>query len=216
MSDCPYDSDYFLRGKESGKSLFENYRWLPELTIPMVMAMVRHLKIKHEHTVLDFGCARGYTVKALRQQGFKAFGVDCSPWAIENCDPEVRQLVYLDTKPRLQYDWIIAKDVLEHVEAYQDAIDSMMCQAAVGVFVVVPLGGQDGSPLINDGRYVIPEYEQDVTHRWRWTLAQWAAYFMRPGWEVTASYRVKGVKDNWYRDGWEKGNGFLICRRINS
>ena len=31
-----YDEDYFLRGKQTGKSLYEDYRWLPELTRPMV------------------------------------------------------------------------------------------------------------------------------------------------------------------------------------
>ena len=57
---CPnkqYDADYFLRGKETGKSLYENYRWLPDLTTPMVCSIISHLGIRSGDTILDFGCA---------------------------------------------------------------------------------------------------------------------------------------------------------------
>ena len=67
-----YDADYFLRGKQTGRSLYENYRWLPDLTIPMVAAMIRHLGIKPDDKILDFGCARGYVVKAFREMGYRA------------------------------------------------------------------------------------------------------------------------------------------------
>ena len=38
-----YDEDYFLNGKASGKSLYENYRWLPVETIAMAKAICSHL-----------------------------------------------------------------------------------------------------------------------------------------------------------------------------
>src|SRR5436305_1382867 len=87
--ECQYDEDYFLRGKESGKSLYSDYRWLPELTIPMVCAMIRHLGIGPDDTVLDFGCARGYVVKAFQELGYIAYGYDTSEWAVQNADPAV-------------------------------------------------------------------------------------------------------------------------------
>lgn len=205
MSDA-YDEDYFMRGKESGKSLYHDYRWLPDLTIPMVKRMIDHLGIRKDQTILDFGCARGYTVKAFRQLGYLAFGVDSSKWAIENCDPEVKEYVWEGSITE-RIDWVIAKDVLEHVKPVQSTIKQLMQCARIGVFAVVPLEGPRG-------KYVVPDYELDITHIHRKQLKWWAAYFMDVGWSVTASYRVRGIKDNYYQPDWVKGNGFITARRI--
>ena len=64
-----YDKNYYECGIESGKSLYTNYRWMPELTIPMCSRMIEHLKISSRDKILDFGCAKGYSVKAC-----------CAPW----------------------------------------------------------------------------------------------------------------------------------------
>ena len=212
MFDANYfDADYFLRGKETGKSLYTDYRWLPELTIPMAGAIVNHLGITYDHKILDFGCARGYTVKALRHLGYDAFGVDVSEWAIENADESTKPYLSVLADSLLLEkgcDWVIAKDVLEHVQYVANVVPLLMGMARVGVFVVVPLSATDG------GRYVVEDYEKDVTHVHRLTLATWAKMFMHPGWSVEASYRVKGVKDNYYKPGWEAANGFITARRI--
>jgi len=201
-----YDENYFLHGKQAGKSLYENYRWLPELTIPMVQAIVAHLSISKAETVLDFGCARGYVVRAFRELGYDAYGIDVSAWAVENADPTVKKYVSLEClKPN--YSWILAKDVLEHVPAAADTVTELMNSAQCGVFAVVPLSKFDDRP------YVIADYEKDVTHIHRLTLASWVQMFVRPGWRVECSYRVKGVKDNYAQ--FEKGNGFVTARRIH-
>lgn len=201
-----YDADYFLRGKESGKSLYSDYRWMPDLTIPMVKRIIAHLGIQEADYVLDFGSARGYTVKALRELGYYGWGIDASAWAIDNCDPAVRNYVDLSDKVVAKYDWIIAKDVLEHVNGVQACIDNLCNRAQKGVFAVVPLSLFDGSP------YIVSAYEEDVTHIHRLSLGTWAGMFMRPEWAVTGAYRMAGVKDNYA--SWERGNGFLTARRI--
>ena len=205
-----YDAEYFLRGKESGKSLYQDYRWLPELTIPMCQAIVDHCDIKKGETILDFGCARGYSVKALRGLGYSAYGYDVSQWALDNADPEVyhylTRLNGVAFGPQVTYDWIIAKDVLEHVEYVENTIQKLVQFATKGIFVVVPLSKFSG------GKYVVEEYEKDVTHKQRYPLATWVAMFLRPGWVVEASYRVPGVKDNYAQHA--TGNGFITARRI--
>lgn len=207
-----YDEDYFLHGKASGKSLYENYRWMPDLTIPMCQAIVDHCGIHKGARVLDYGCARGYTVRALRALGYDAFGYDVSDWAVCNADPEARPYMNLRALPdhepywrHHKYDWIIAKDVLEHVEFIENVIPGLM-QVCDGMFVVVPLS------KFNGGKYVVPEYEEDITHCQRYPLHEWARMFMRPGWRVEAAYRVQGVKDNYAHH--KTGNGFLTVRRI--
>jgi hypothetical protein len=214
MDPTIYDANYYLHGKDSGKSLYENYTWMPELTVPMVHRIIEHCGIEKTDIVLDFGCARGYTVKAFREAfGIEAYGVDVSEWAIENADEKVKeycwQLSQLESGPKMSgcdIDWIIAKDVLEHVPQVADTITNLMEAAKTGVFAVVPLSPFDNTP------YVVPDYEKDVTHIHRLTLASWVRMFLRPGWEVTASYRVHGVKDNYAQ--WENGNGFITSRRI--
>ncbi len=214
MSD-QYDADYFLRGRQSGKSLYEDYRWLPELTRPMAQRIMEHCGIEAGMRVLDFGCARGYLVRALREWGVEAFGYDTSKWATENADPSVREFVCWSAgsepawmNQSSKWDWIIAKDVLEHIEYVNTTIDSMLRSAAVGVFAVVPLSPFDRT------KYVIPDYERDVTHIQRLTLTTWAKMFVRPVWRVELAYRVPGIKDNYYREGWEYGNGFITARRV--
>lgn len=207
-----YDADYFLNGKQTGKSLYEDYRWMPELTIPMAQVLVDYCQIGKSDRILDFGCARGYVVRALREIGFIAHGVDVSEWAIRNADDEVKPYVNLTTNspPLLpkEFDWIIAKDVLEHIPYVGYTITQLMNAAAKGVFAVVPLSPHDNT------EYSIEEYERDVTHIQRLTLASWVGMFMRAGWRVESAYRVPGIKDNYFKPGWECGNGFITARRV--
>jgi hypothetical protein len=210
MSGEQYDSDYFLRGKLTGKSLYVDYHWMPELTVPMVQRIMEHLGIISGESILDFGCARGYTVKALRILGQNAYGIDISKWAIDNADENTKPyLTWTLGSVHSQYDWIIAKDVLEHIPYVHLTINELISSANKGLFVVVPL-----SPF-NGAHYVIEDYEKDITHCQRHTLLAWASMFLRPGWSVEMSYRVPGVKDNWAtKPEWAKGNGFLTVRRI--
>ena len=119
-----YDSLYFNSGIESKKSCYTNYKWLPDLTIPMTYKIIKYLKLSEKHTVLDFGCSKGYLVKAFRKLDIKAFGVDISSYAIKNCDPEVKEFCkvmnqknYLPFKKN--FDFVITKDVLEHLTEEQ-------------------------------------------------------------------------------------------------
>lgn len=210
MDPSYYDADYFLRGQESGKSLYTDYRWLPDLTVPMAKAIALHLKMQRGETVLDFGCARGYLVKALAGIGYRADGYDPSQWVIDHCDPEVADMVSSSLDPRRR-DWVIAKDVLEHVEhdALHKTIKHLAGIARKGLFIVVPLSHVEGEP------YVVPEYEKDVTHIIRMPLMGWVREIYRTlgerRWDVTATYRVEGVKDNYYTN-YPEGNGFITVR----
>lgn len=207
-----YDADYFLRGRASGKSLYDNYRWLPDLTKPMAERIVEHLGIELDDRIMDFGCARGYLVRALTELGNDAYGVDASSWAVSNCDDTVRGKVFLvGNQPFSKPDWIIAKDVLEHliVDEIVSTLGMFSKQANKGVFIVVPLGG------FESGKYVVPEYEEDITHVIRWPLWRWVqechlAFDER--WEISARYRIKGIKDNYSQ--FASGNGFITIRKI--
>jgi hypothetical protein len=204
-----FDEDYFLRGIESKKSLYERYRWLPDLTIPMAERIAEHLEMELSDTVHDFGCSRGYLVKAFRQLGFVAHGNDVSKWAVDNADDEVKPFIWHLPDP-LKADWIIAKDVLEHlnIDQIESAMASFNVQAAKGVFIVVPLAEVNNT-------YVVPEYEMDVTHIIRWPLWRWVQqchHVFDESWEISARYRIKGIKDNYAQ--FARGNGFITIKKI--
>jgi len=207
-----YDADYYLRGQQSGKSLYDNYRWLPDLTLPMAEVIAEHMMFELNDKILDFGCARGYLVKALNEVGYEnATGCDLSDWALANCDEDVRGKVSKDGFNQV-HDWVIAKDTLEHltVEDLRGALLKFEGHARHGVFIVVPLAEDYAN-----SKYVIPEYEQDITHVIRWPLWKWVQECLSvfgETWEISARYRLKGVKDNYSQ--FAKGNGFITIRRI--
>jgi hypothetical protein len=149
-------------------------------------------------------------VKAFHHLGIKkTFGVDISEYAIKNCDAEVVDyLKLIDSTKNLteqitkRYDWIICKDVLEHVEK-QDLKKILIDfrEMSKNVFIVVPLG-------IN-GKYIIEEYENDITHVIREDLEWWENQIKIAGFEISdKSYNFKGVKDNW--SSFENGNAFIV------
>lgn len=209
-----YDEDYFERGEASGKSLYSSYRWLPNLTLTMCRHIVDALEVELSDTILDYGAAKGFIVRALTQLGYDAYGLDISRYAIESCDPTVKDklLLYDGYSPLISHDWIWAKDTLEHL-ADSDLIDTLVrfsIAARKGVFIVVPLADSVGE------RYVVPDYEKDVTHKIRWPMLGWlhaieAAFGV--GWSVQFQFRMEGVKENYAK--WPKGNGFITVRKLS-
>lgn len=197
-----YGSDYYERGTITGQSLYANYRWMPEATIPMAMTIIDVLKIPRHASVLDVGCAKGYLVKALRWLGRNAYGYDISSYAIEHCDPEVATVVSTEP-PALVAEYAIAKDVLEHFTP--DEVDEFLRTVlAKRLFVVVPLG--DGQ------QYYVPANEQDITHVIREDLSWWISRLHNAKWKLTfARYRIDGIKDHWAQ--YPEGHGLLFAER---
>ena len=156
-----FDREYFEQGPMTGKSLYTNYQWLPELTIPLCHHLAIECPFAIDDTILDFGCAKGYIVYGLRLLGYKAWGVDISEYAISQAPKEVNGYVkliqpYEILKPK-KYNWIICKDILEHIP--YERIDEqlqILYDATDDIIVMVPLG--DGT------KYHIDAYEKDVTH----------------------------------------------------
>ncbi len=209
-----YDADYYERGVESGKSCYSNYRWLPELTIPMAMVLIDTLGIHPGQKVLDFGCAKGFVTKALRMLRRDAFGVDISTYALSQATEDIRPyLTLIDNfhsyASTHRFTHGIAKDVLEHVP--YEIIDQTVSDLALAsdqLLVVVPLGHT--TPAGN--RYVIEAYERDVTHVIREDALWWNELLCRHFGDVTWRHHISGLKDNW-QSVHQQGNAAFICRR---
>jgi len=207
-----YDINYFENGIKTKISLYENYRWIPELTIPFCATLIEQLVIKEDDTILDFGCAKGYMVKAFRLLHRKAYGVDISEYAINSAPDDIKEYVFLiNSIEKYQtfishnndiYNWVICKDVLEHIEYEKiDNVIKTLNIIGMNVFCSIPLG--DGE------KYIITSHEEDVTHIIRESLEWWKDKFEKNGFKVKkAKYLMKHVKQDWIE--WEKGNGFFV------
>jgi SAM-dependent methyltransferase len=205
-----FNKDYYENGISSGLSLYTNYKWMPDLTIPMAFRIIEILNIKESDSILDFGCAKGYMVKSFRMLYRDAYGVDISDYAISNCDKEVENylLKIEDIKNISQFnkifDYTISKDVFEHIsyEYIEDTIISLR-QYSKCLFAVIPLG--DGK------KYYIPSYELDKTHIIKEDKDWWIDLFKKCGFkDVSFEYKIKGIKENYNKI--ENGNGFFILR----
>ncbi len=204
-----FDEDYYERGLETGKSCYQNYRWIPELTIPMAASLIDYLDIKRGQTVLDYGCAKGYLVKAWRWLGREAWGMDISSYAIENSGIKEYCLLKrgylflsLDT-PIPKFDFCIAKDVFEHIQEsnLSHILKIIPCDT---LFVIVPLG--------KEGEYYAFSNNLDDTHIICEDEVWWRMFFDKNGWEqIRFAFDVPGIKESY--KGCNKAHGFFTLRR---
>jgi len=206
-----FNEDYYERGAETGKSLYSHYRWMPELTIPMAHHIAKYMDLHESEKVLDFGCAKGFTVKALRLLGYKAYGVDVSQYAYDEMDAKTGKWcgVIEPQEPLVcaegGYDWILCKDILEHVP--YDKIDEQLKVLYNGgkrVMAMIPLG--DGK------KYIIDSYELDKSHFIRESLQWWHEKFEQAGFvNVMSTYDMGPFKKNWQFE--PQGNMLIIASR---
>lgn len=211
MDRAQFDEDYFERGIISGRSCYVNFRWLPDLTIPMAMTLIDYLGIRRGDLVLDFGCAKGYLVKAMRMLHRDCWGMDISEYAISHADPETKYYCrltngtnnYCELFPVKHFSYCIAKDVFEHIP--KEVLPNILRAIPSNIlFAIVPFG--------EDGRFRIPAYELDVTHIIREPEAWWKRVFKNSGWKCSKmEHLVPGIKDNWNR--FPTGNGFFVLER---
>jgi cyclopropane fatty-acyl-phospholipid synthase-like methyltransferase len=208
-----YDKNYFEKGVTSKKSCYLNYRWMPELTIPMAYNIIKFLNLKEDQKILDFGCSKGFLVKSLRLLGIDAYGVDISSYAIDNIDSDVKKYCKLISQKKnlipfkFNLDWVISKDVLEHLTVSQiSKFLNLYKKKTDKMFHVIPLGDKK--------KFRIKEYHLDKSHLQMNNEIWWEKLFKKNGWKILSfDYVVKGIKDNW-TEHHPKGNGFFIIQKI--
>lgn len=213
--DRHYDEEYYEAGLRSGKSLYVNFHWMPELTIRMAYFMTKDLPIEESSKILDFGCAKGYLVRAFRFLNFEAYGVDISDYAISKAEKDAIKYCKLikDNKDirkifDFKFDWVIAKDVFEHIpEQKVPEVLKELSLIAKKVFIAVPLAKDDVS-----GKFVCPDYDKEQTHFTAKTDKWWKKLFQKNNFSVEkSSFSFRFCKENW-TSKWPKSNGFYVLK----
>jgi cyclopropane fatty-acyl-phospholipid synthase-like methyltransferase len=199
-----YNKDYFENGIQAGVSGYENYRWLPERIYREIRAVIHLLGIEPDQSVLDFGCAKGYWVRGFREYGVKALGYDISEYAISQADSKVKEFVSLNM-PTRKFDFIVSRNTLEHIdEPDLRKLLTMFTKLTDTLFFTVPLV----DPRTKDYVMQVP----DVTHKIRWTSAQWQYCAEQCGWsEVTSYPAVEGLHDNF--KNYPRAMGFYVAKK---
>lgn len=192
-----YDAAYYETGRISGKSWLMDYKWMPQRSFREALAFIDYLGLDEKSSVLDFGCAKGFLVRALRELGINAEGCDISSYALQFAPAGCWNAE--DDWCGKHYTHVVCKDVLEHftpeqltrfLERLKSLTDTFMC--------IVPMG--------HNGIYRIPEYHCDISHIIAENEEWWGKRFTDCGWVVTKhTPHVKGIKDNW--QGLAEGRG---------
>ena len=195
-----FDEDYYENGVEKGISGYTNYSYMPTRSYEEAITIK---ELWGSGKILDFGCAKGYLVHALNQLGFDAYGYDISDYAINNCHPSVVKRVGI-TPPPFTVDYVVAKDVMEHVPEEEVPIVLKtirgLCKEAL---FVIPLG--------DNNKFRIREYEIDVTHVTKKDEDWWINKLQEAGFKLKDfKYKLGSIKKKW--KGYEHGNGFFLVK----
>lgn len=120
-------------------------------------------------SILDVGCGYGFLVKALRELGANAYGMDISVHAMENC---VTPYVFLGDisvwipTPYIGSKWDIvhSADVLEHCSSEEEAERILNRLTYFAKFQV---------HRVNSGEHPNQAFEGDASHGLRMPLIEW-------------------------------------------
>lgn len=169
-----YDKDYYENGLVTGKSCYQNYKWLPEETISLAMRFIDYLGITQNDLILDFGCAKGFLVKAFRLLHRQSFGYDISSYAI-SCVPENVKQYCFSTIPDFKFNFCISKDVFEHINEIE-LYNILLNLKSDILFAIIPLG--------NNGVYRSKINELDKSHILCYNEDKWIDIFNKSGWHL--------------------------------
>lgn len=211
MTEEIFGENYYMNGIKSGLSNYVDYKWMPELTLPMAKSFIEIFGVDFGSSVLDFGCSRAYFVKALREHGINAFGVDISEWAIKNCHEDVVDYVFNDIKDApLFFDFIFSKDVLEHIPEIdlESTVSLLLSKCRDAAIFIVPLAKSEG------GEYIYPCDELDKTHIHRKTLQGWVDLIepFAKDFTIFVSNKIPSLKKA--SEQYLGSTGIIYCKKI--
>ena len=179
-----FNFNYFENGIENKISNYKNYIWREKLILERVKHFISELNIRKNMKILDFGCAKGYYVRAFRELGYNAFGIDASEYAYDNSDSSVKDYLTFSLYPEeilkifkgSRFDIVISKDTLEHIPS--DSIKEYLkifSRISNFLLCIVPITQN------KDGKYINHSDNIDITHIIKFTKFGWIKFLSKYG-----------------------------------
>lgn len=157
-----YDKDYYHNGKGYYDYIYNGTfeKYAEDL-----------IRMFNPRSTLEIGCAKGFLVKALRDKGVAAYGVDISEYAVSDAHPDAAEYLFVHdvTKPTditfPVVDLIISIDTFEHIpEEHLETVWKFMRKCGRDYYVKV-------------GTLKTPDWEHDASHITMHSIEWWQKKF---------------------------------------
>jgi glycosyltransferase involved in cell wall biosynthesis/SAM-dependent methyltransferase len=179
-----YDRDYFETGRKSNWDRGYSWNVFGELFRDTAAYLLDVLPDAGSY--LDAGCAKGFLVRALRERGKEAWGVDGSPWAIEHADTSARPFLMQADVAALAvergFDVATAFNLLAHLTKEQALAFLSNVRPYVGTAILATI------PTVDPGREM--PRNRDPSHVTRESREWWVEVFRRAGWQQDPLHRL--------------------------
>lgn len=182
-----YDADYFENGIKSNWR--NGYSWALFRGVFEDAADFLIRSFPDAVTFLDVGCAKGFLVRALRERGREAWGIDHSPWALrtaENCaKPFLSPADVNDAGFERTFDVVVAMSLFESLT--EEQIHAFLPRARAwtrqAMFAVIATT-QNGTHAANASG------DRDLSHINLRPREWWRERFSEAGWKQDAVHKI--------------------------
>ena len=151
---------------------------------------------------LDVGCAKGFTVKRLRDKGIEAYGIDLSRYAIHAAHPKVRNFIkradILSIPwPDCSFDVVSCIEIMEHLNRKEvdRAIREIKRVTNKHIFLTIPLIAGEDSQRWKIHR--LPTDRKGLPHHGHWIYAtrKWRlAWFREQGPDIGVEMEQRAIR----------------------
>jgi hypothetical protein len=182
-----FDHDYFETGRKSNWD--QGYSWQLFNALFRDTAVFLTDSFPEARSYFDAGCAKGYLIRALREKGMDAWGIDGSPYAIAQADQTARPFLeearVEDFLPARNFDVALAFSILEsltenQVHAFLTRMRKVTEQALFAVIASLE-DAERGEHVGGD---------RDLSHITIRPRAWWHEQFAASGWRQDVMTRV--------------------------
>lgn len=121
-------------------------------------------KLARGRTLLDVGAGTGYGLRILREKGVTAEGFD-----LVKLDPDVT-IGKIEDYPDNSFDWVVAVDVIEHVEHDVEFLQDLLRVAREFVFIATPNWNVSEAKNVHHVREYNPAELAELLKDWKFSV----------------------------------------------
>jgi glycosyltransferase involved in cell wall biosynthesis/SAM-dependent methyltransferase len=183
-----YDADYFEHGRKSNWERGYSWPLFSEL-FKRTANFLTH-SFPEAESFLDAGCAKGFLVRALREEGKEAWGFDHSAWAIEHAEASSKNYLTracaASVEFERQFDLTLAFSLCESLTEEQARAFLTRARGWTRQAIVAVIPSFESE----EEERRLRKSDRDYSHITMRPRAWWHAEFLRAGWRQDALHRI--------------------------